>query len=80
MRDTEIAVPVGILSEDFAQAAAAAGLRARQESLAAGHPVVYADNLDRYVKEMPDGKRFEVRFEPGKPRESHLHIVRELPA
>jgi len=67
-----------ILTEDFAQAAAAAGLRARRNALAAGHTVVFVDNFGRYVEELPDGTRLEVRLHPGKKRESHLETLGEL--
>jgi len=67
-----------ILTEEFAHAAAAAGLRARQSALAAGHPVVFVDNFGRYVEEFPDGTRLEVHLEPGNTRESHLRILGEL--
>jgi len=69
-----------ILSDEFAQAAATAGLQARQAALAAGHPVVFLDSFGRYVQEMPDGSRFEIRLRPGVPRESHLHVIGELSA
>jgi len=67
-----------ILSDEFAQAAAVAGLRARQAALAAGHPVVFVDRFGRYVQELPDGRQFEIRLQRGVPRESHLHVVGEL--
>ena len=70
---------VSILTEEFAQAAARAGLCARQEALAAGHPVVYVDSLGRYVEELPDGRRFEIHFEPGNTRESHVRVLCEIP-
>ena len=69
-----------VLSEDFALAAATAGLRARQDALAAGHAVVFVDQLGRYVEELPDGRQFEIRLEPGVPRESHLLVLGELAA
>jgi len=69
-----------ILSEEFAEAAAKAGLHARQNALATGHPVVFVDHFGRYVQEFPDGRRMEIRLLPGVPRESHLQIVGELPA
>ena len=72
--------PANILTEEFAQAAADAGLRARQRALASGHPVVFVDGLGRLVKEDPDGTKFEVRLQPGESRESHLQIVGELTA
>jgi hypothetical protein len=69
-----------ILSEQFAEAAANAGLRARRNALAAGHAVVYVDNLGRYVQELPDGRLFEIRLQAGAPKESHIVIVAELSA
>ncbi len=69
---------VNILTEEFAQAAAAAGLRARRNALAAGHPVVFVDDLGRYVEEWPNGKQLEIRLQPGNPRESHLQILGEI--
>lgn len=67
-----------ILTDDFANEAAHAGARAREEALAAGHPVVFVDAAGRTVEEWPDGKRFEVRLDPTQPRESHRVVVREL--
>jgi hypothetical protein len=67
-----------ILTEEFAQAAVTAGLRARHDALAAGHPVVFVDDRGRYVEELPDGTMLEVRFRPGTPRESHLEILGEI--
>ncbi len=69
---------VNILSDEFALAAANAGLRARERALAAGIPVVFVDDLGRYVQEFPDGRLFEVRLVPGAPRELHVQILREL--
>jgi hypothetical protein len=69
-----------ILTDDFTRTVAEAGRRARQAALAAGHPVVFRDNAGRYVEEHPDGRRFEVAFDPTKPRESHRVILRELPS
>jgi hypothetical protein len=71
--------PPSILTEEFAQAAAEAGLRARQNALASGHPVVFMDGFGRYVEELPDGTRFEVHLRSGSPRESHLQILGRLP-
>jgi len=69
---------VNIFSEEFAQAAANAGLRARQDALAAGHPVVFVDECGRYVQEFPGGRRFEIRLQSGAPRDSHIQVVREI--
>jgi hypothetical protein len=51
---------IDILSEEFAQHAAVAGLRARQRALAAGHSVVFIDESGGYIEELPDGRRREV--------------------
>ncbi len=71
-------VHASILTDDFAQAASEAGWRARQEALAAGHPVVFVDAAGRCVEEWPDGKRFEIQLDPARPRESHRIVLREL--
>ena len=65
--------------DDFTVAIISAGARARLETLAAGVPVFYRDetrNLD--VLEQPDGRKFEVRFIPGAPRETNYRVIREL--
>ena len=78
MRDTCCLVHTSILTDEFAQAASQAGLRARQTALAAGHPVVFVDAAGRCVEEWPNGKRFEIRLDPSHPRESHRIVLREL--
>jgi hypothetical protein len=53
---------------------------ARRETLAAGVPVFYRDSatgLD--VVERPDGRKFEIRYIPGAPRDRNFEIVREVP-
>lgn len=69
-----------ILSDEFAEAAAAAGLRARQDALASGHAVVFLDELGRYIQEFPDGTRLEVHLEAGGPRATHLRVLRTIPS
>lgn len=71
-------VHTSLLTDEFAQAASQAGLRARQAALVAGHPVVFVDEAGRCVEEWPNGKRFELRLDPSQPRESHRIVVREL--
>jgi hypothetical protein len=71
---------VNILSDEFAEAAALAGLRARRDALAAGYPVIFIDDLGRYVQELPDGRLFEVRLDPAADMESHVQVLRELPS
>jgi hypothetical protein len=65
-------------SEEFDRAAAAAGRAAFQETLAAGQPVYYLDHDGLNVKELPDGRRFEIRWIPGGPSGSNYEIIREL--
>jgi hypothetical protein len=63
----------------FSAAIISAGARARLETLKAGVPVFYRDwtqNLD--VMEQADGRKFEVCFIPGAPRESNFRVIREL--
>jgi len=65
--------------EGFIAGVIAAGARARIETLEAGVPVFYWDktlNLD--VMEEPDGRKYEIRFIPGAPRNRNYHIVRML--
>jgi hypothetical protein len=65
--------------EAFRAAVISAGARARLETLKAGVPVFYRDwkqNLD--VMEQPDGRKFEVCFIAGAPRESNFRVIREL--
>lgn len=76
--DTWYMEAFSLLSDDFARAAAMAGLRARREALEAGHPVVFLHGSGRYVQEQPDGRLFEVRFEPEKTGEQHVTVLGEL--
>ena len=65
--------------DGFSAAIVAAGSHARLETLKAGIAVFYRDwkrNLD--VMEQPDGRKFEVRFIAGAPRESNYRVIREL--
>lgn len=64
--------------EDFDRAAYEAGHRAFADTLAAGHPVFYRDGDGLNVKELPDGRRFEIRWLPGAPSGSNYEIIREL--
>ena len=78
--DLSVMVPFNLLSEEFAQAATAVWNRACRNALHNGHPVFYQDDDGRYILEQPDGKRFEIRFLVGAPRNANFQIVRELPA
>ena len=66
-------------SPEFTAAIISAGARARLETLAAGVPVFYRDwkrNLE--IMEHPNGRKFEVCFIIGAPRETNFRVVREL--
>ncbi|MBL8293852.1 MAG: hypothetical protein JNN08_18555 [Bryobacterales bacterium] len=67
-----------ILTDEFIREAASSGAFARQAALAAGQPVVFIDSSGRYVEEYPGGTRFEIRLDPGQPRETHRKILRQL--
>lgn len=69
----------GLLSKNFIADAILATSEARLETLRAGVPVFYRDaerNLD--LLEQPDGRKFEIRFIPGAPRDRNYEILREI--
>jgi hypothetical protein len=69
----------GFFSQEFTAAIVSAGACARRETLEAGVPVFYLDwkrNLD--IMEQPDGRKFEVCFVAGAPREANYRVIREL--
>ena len=53
-----------IFSDEFMETVVAATKRAREYALVAGRPITYQDPSGCYVREMPDGRRFEIRFRP----------------
>ncbi|SPF54310.1 hypothetical protein SBA4_630021 [Candidatus Sulfopaludibacter sp. SbA4] len=63
---------------EFDAAAYAAGHQAFLETLAAGRPVFYLDADGLNVMELPDGRRFEIRWIPGAPGGQNYEVVREL--
>ena len=67
-----------ILTDDLLFTVAKACSKARADALDAGHAVVYIDAAGRYVEERPDGKRFEIRLDRTRPRESHVVVVGEI--
>ena len=69
---------IDITSDEFAEEMAMAGRQAREQALANGHAVVFVDEQGRYVQEFPDGRLFEIRFDPSQPVESHVVVIREL--
>jgi hypothetical protein len=67
--------------EEFTRHAQEATRAAREESLALGIPVFYRDpRAGMDLMEQPDGRRFEIRYIAGAPRERNYEIVRELAA
>jgi hypothetical protein len=66
---------LGILSEDFVDAAVKACAAAALES---GHSVVHVDHAGRFVQEQPSGRRFEVRLDASRQGESPIVVLREL--
>ncbi|HWB95720.1 MAG TPA: hypothetical protein VG672_03435 [Bryobacteraceae bacterium] len=68
-----------LLNDDFTAAVRIAGARAREATLRAGVPVFYRDAISGLeVMEQPDGRRFEIRYLAGAPRERNHEVLREL--
>jgi hypothetical protein len=67
-----------LASKEFDDAVRAAGRRAFEESLAAGLPVFYLDDEGLDVMELPDGRRFEIRWIPGAPAGENYEILHEV--
>ncbi len=68
-----------IFGDTFDADVAAAGARARHETLAAGVPVFYRDSVTGLdLIEYPDGRRFEIRYLPGAPREHSYEVLRQI--
>lgn len=67
-----------ILSDEFTEIVVGATKRAQQAALAAGHYITYQDLSGIYVREMPDGRLFEIRFRPEGSGEDLVEIVREI--
>lgn len=71
---------IDILSDRFMRRAVEAIRRARQDDLESGQAIGSVDERGRYIEERPDGRRFEVRLDLSKPRESHRITLREIGA
>jgi hypothetical protein len=70
-----------IMSDEFDRLVTEACNSARLETLAAGVPVFYLDReTGMDIMEQPDGRRFQIRYIPGAPRDRHFEIVREIVA
>ena len=68
----------GLFPEDFITAIVSAGDRALMQTLKAGVPVIYRDfNRDIDIMEQPNGRKYEIRFVTGAPRERNYRVVRE---
>jgi hypothetical protein len=68
-----------VFQKDFIASVITACARARIETLKAGVPVFCLDtkrNLD--VMELPDGRKYEIRFIPGAPGDRNYEVIREL--
>lgn len=65
-------------SPEFDDAVRAAGHRAFLDTLASGHSVFYTNGEGLNLMELPDGRRFEIRWLPGAPSGENYEIVREL--
>ncbi len=75
----EVMPDLDIFSEEFSQQAAEAGNQARLQLLKQGIPVFYRDDeINNYVMEQPDGRKFEIRYIQGAPGDLNYEIVREL--
>ncbi len=72
-----VAVPYRIGDGAFEQAVSDSGRRAFEETLADGQPVFYLDAALN-VMELPDGRRFEIRWLPDVVAGDNYEIVREL--
>ena len=66
-----------IFSKEFDDAVKAAVNAACEENLRAGIPLFYREGgLD--IKEMPNGRKLEIRFIPQAPGECNYEVVREV--
>ena len=66
-------------SPEFDEAIKASVARAVKETLAAGVPIFYLDSASGLdIMEHPDGRKFEIRWVPGAPRDRNYEVLREL--
>lgn len=66
------------MSPEFDEAVYQSGRRAFEATLAAGLPVCYTDDDNLEVMQLPDGRKFEIRWIPGAPSGANYEILREL--
>jgi hypothetical protein len=67
-------------SLEFDEAVRAATHEAFLGTLRAGRPVSYTDRDGLEVMELPDGRRFEIRWNPSSPTGQNYDVVREIAA
>ncbi len=68
--------PFGKAVEDALNAGATQG---RKETLEAGVPIFYRESATGLqIMEQPGGRKFEIRYIPGAPRDRNYEILREL--
>jgi hypothetical protein len=66
-------------SPEFDEAVKAAVAEAVRETLAAGVSIFYLDSASGLeIMELPDGRKFEIRYIPGAPRDQNYEVLREL--
>jgi hypothetical protein len=57
----------------------AAAAQARADALAAGVPIFYRDSATGLeIMEQPGGRKFEIRYISGAPRDRNYEVLREL--
>lgn len=70
-----------LLSEEFTAAVKAAVARAREETLKSGIAIFYRDGETGVdVMEYANGRRFQIRFIAGAPRDRNYQVLREFPS
>ena len=67
-------------SDEFIEAVRTGTHKAFLETLQAGRPAFYLDADGLNVMELPDGRRFEIRWNPSSATGQNYDIVREMPA
>ncbi len=68
-----------LFPDDFEEQVKAAIKTAVEETLRAGVPIFYRDHeMGLEIMEQPDGRKFEIRYIPGAPRDRNFEVLREL--
>jgi len=66
------------LSKEFDDAVVGAIADAVQETLRAGVPVFYKGENGLEIMQLPDGRRFQIRFIPHEMDQCNYEVVREI--